>query len=355
MSSLDDRILNIRIRLPIFMARRPPLPPDERLSLLATVKAKRNVSFIPSSILHKAKKVFFSLRCGTGEVFHRSIVSLPDCPNAFTSIVQLVVLRPLGNERSDSTVVVLRHGWKEMVFKLILHSTPEPFHEEVITASVARGEKLCFHEGAIGVEEHLFALMGGGDDAGDQKTAEKNRAERYGPTESEQPQIVQRDEHPFSILRGAPGMLQRLPTPAEIQQRVHRDEVEVLIGAKPDVVFSGGEKEMKDGIIGNVGINADVIRVHVVSVVLVRPPTATEPIDRTRHHATHPFHPRASAMSIVMSDPTGLLHSQANGHDRQEIRPEIEMTDHSQCTQRVDRRMIEEFPGDGALKEAVGS
>ena len=160
----------------------------------------------------------FLLDCLGSEVLERKVVSVPNRPDTFTFVRDAIGVRPLFEERTDAGVLVLGHRGKEMMFELILHAAPQPFHEEVITPCVTGGQKLRLDKRMIRVDEHLFALMRGGDDAGDQQTAEKNGAERHLPAERVEPQVVDGDEQELDGVRGSEYILQRLPSPAQIQQ-----------------------------------------------------------------------------------------------------------------------------------------
>ncbi len=70
------------------------------------------------------------------------------------------------------------------------------------------------------------------------------------------------------------GVLQRLHAPRHEQHARHGHEVEVLEAAEPHVVVGGRVEEVEHGVVLDVNVDADVVRVHVVRVVLLAPPAS---------------------------------------------------------------------------------
>lgn len=83
----------------------------------------------------------------------------------------------------------------------------------------------------------------------------------------------------------------------------------MLILTIPDILTSRWEPKMNNGLVMNVDIDLKSIREYMMCVVLVTPPTGAESKEELSEDFIKDVAGFASAVTIVMSEPTGLLDS----------------------------------------------
>eukprot|EP00982_Pelagococcus_subviridis_P011407 31084-Pelagococcus_subviridis.AAC.1 len=237
--------------------------------------------------------------------------------------------------------------------ELRVHPAPQP-RLQALHVRLARGPELNVHELAALLEHDLLGLVRRGDQRPDEEAADQHGRDGDLPRETqEEPRVVDPQQRQLLLVSSRDRGRHRVPAPQRVRRGVQRVPVPVLPLSKPRVIVPSGDFRVLE-IVQRLELDVPVppvdVRERVVHVVLVLPPLRAEPV-REGSEPAHHRAPLPAAVDVIVREPPGLLHPEAQRQRREDrVRPREEPPERVQTEHLAqDARFLERIPREPPL------
>ncbi len=186
---------------------------------------------------------------------------------------EAVFLSKFLEDRTKFRIVVARHCGKEMMLKLILHTTEEILSHKIIAVNTSCALKVICNIAVTGVcSDNLFCLMVTCHHNSDQKSSDQDTEDWNKRWHGGQPDITSEDNKAFSPVARTNYEFDTLNSPRHMEERIGERIINMLVLTIPDITVSLGKPKMNKRLVMNIHIDLKSVWEDVMSVVLMAPP-----------------------------------------------------------------------------------